>query len=137
MNLTYQMSPKIEDKTDFKASFSADDGIFVAFIGYEARSLFLTELANTIGLSDPILTTLEENACTHSFDKNREKVEEMGYRLKEFQRGGVRTLVARVLMRIRGELQKPGPSRVSVHIDYSSMPRDWYCMLFIKLVKGF
>lgn len=123
---------KIENVNFESFAFSPDD-IYIFAFGYEYRSYYLYEkLEEYFSSKSPIVFVLEDyKNYPHTFAKVK-KIQEQANTIffsyndfEEFQK--------KVLEIVREEISRK--DQIRVHIDYSSMPRSWYCRLPILLEK--
>ena len=115
------------------ASFSSDsflpDDLFVCAVGYETRSFHLLSKAiksitldNILAFKFPDLINARENGeMPEELLSACAKIDfvEASYETQEF---AVKTILNFIK-------QKKSSKPIRIHIDYSSMPRGWYCVL--------
>lgn len=110
--------------------FSSDD-IYIFAFGYEHRSYYLFDkLAKQLLSFSPIIFVLNDfNKHVHTLEKVEEVKKQFNIIINSY--ADSKGFQEKVLEIIKRECSKK--KRVRVHIDYSSMPRSWYCKLPILL----
>ena len=119
---------KIVNASYSSESFLPDD-LFVCAVGYETRSFHLLSKAikniapdNILAFTFPDLINAREDSDTlKELYSGYEKIGlvEASYETQEF---AVKTILDFIK-------QKKSSEPIRIHIDYSSMPRGWYCSL--------
>lgn len=119
---------KIANASFFSNSFLPDD-LFVCAVGYETRSFYLLSKAikiippdNILAFKFPDLINAREGGETLNalhFESAEIGFVEASYETQEF---AIKTILDFIK-------QKKSSKPIRIHIDYSSMPRGWYCNL--------
>lgn len=121
----------IENAEYRKDCFDVSD-LYIFAVGYEHRSYYLyDQLKSVLGRLEPIIFAFDDY---HNFEHTRDRVE-------KFEKDGIHVnkqsyfeyqAVQEVIVNaIKAEITSK--DSITVHIDYSSMPRSWYCQLPILL----
>lgn len=119
----------IKNRT-FSLDEVADHDIFIGAIGYETRSFYLWEKVSTkISCSNSYFFVFEDyeqhNVKTKNVVKEIEEKRLATIIKANYEKGlFVQTEIMTVLCQKQKEAEE-----VVLHIDYSSMPRSWYCTL--------
>lgn len=114
------------DKDDF-----CDDHYYIFSIGYEHRSFFLyDELATHITACNSMIFTFSDyEQYPHALKKIKEiKKNNLEIIIENYSSNDVQR---RIVDQIKNLMSQS--DAVTIHIDYSSMPRSWYCKLPIIL----
>lgn len=110
--------------------------LFVFSCGYEARSIeLLKRISNRENAKRTLylcfsFTTFKESC---SRPANEKTLEELGIVPIEVEPNNSKFVVETILSKI-GELSQSCEGNPTVHIDYSSMPRNWYCAIISRLM---
>ncbi len=121
----------IENTEYCKDYFNADDFYFFA-VGYEHRSYYLHDrLVSDLGKLKAIVFTLDDyKDYEHTRDKI-EKFEKDGIPIYTESYFNYENVQDKIVSEIKNAMECN--DSITVHIDYSSMPRSWYCKLPILL----
>lgn len=119
---------------DSKESHSSDIDLFICTVGYEERSYYFLDQFNY---------SLNYNKVLVFTTDNYEKFETAKNKIEELKLHHYNVVVVKyedftyVLGQIKDAVQKKieEKEQVRISIDYSSMPRSWYCRLPALLEK--
>lgn len=106
----------------------ADDDLYIFAMGYEHRSYFLYEqLQKKFPSVKPIVFVFDDyRSYPDTAEKVRElEIKEIPFLIKNYCDG--HKVQEKILALIADRIEQV--DSVTVHIDYSSMPRSWYCKL--------
>ena len=121
----------IKNADNFKACVHEDD-LFVCTFGYEQRSIFLFEQVCDLGVAViPLIFLMDDYAeYPHAAKKATEfKAQKKPFYIQKYEDS--LSVQERIVETVRSlMLQRES---LVVHIDYSSMPRSWYCKLPVLL----
>lgn len=114
-----------------KALFSEDD-LYIFAIGYEHRSFYLCDqLMSRFESLKPVVFVLNDyEKYSHSLLKVKElKSKSIPLHVEKYQ--DFRDVQDKIVKNVQSRISST--EAITVHIDYSSMPRSWYCKLPILL----
>lgn len=111
-------------------TIQAED-IFIGTIGYENRSEYLfKQICNKINPQNILLFYFDDYS---NFDRLKKEVENLKAQYKmierKYEEGN------KVINDMISFVKERDSQEVHVHLDYSSMPRNWYCNLPMELHK--
>lgn len=120
------------ENTIYNEEHFHDADLYFFAIGYETRSYYLYDLI--------VKKLNRHNTCIFVFD-DYQKYDQPQLKLKEIQKLNYRTKIVNYLdhLTVQEKIVETvvdaiaKNDSVTVHIDYSSMPRSWYCKLPILL----
>lgn len=122
----------IIENSKYSHEFFCNKDFYVFAIGYEQRSFYLyDQLATYLNPTNTLIIAFDDY---EKYPHTKQKVVELknakfSIIIKSYSDSiGVQNLIAERLTTLVSE--KP---EIAVHIDYSSMPRSWYCKLPIIL----
>jgi len=121
----------IENANDYKECFKEDD-VYVFAIGYEHRSYYLLDyLLEHFPLARKLVLVLNDyKNYPHVVEKIHQlEKTNVSFSLVDYLDSS--TVNEKIQKALSEAIEKDDP--VTVHIDYSSMPRSWYCNLPITL----
>ena len=123
----------IKNADNFKECVHKDD-LFICTFGYEQRSLFLfDQVCNLEPTIDPLIFLMDDYA---EYPHAAQKVTELKAQKKTFYIQKYEDSLAvqeRIVETVRSWMSQR--DSLVIHIDYSSMPRSWYCKLPTLLDK--
>ena len=111
--------------------------IFISVSGYETRSTFLFQ--KFIKINKNINKKDNVKFCILGFDSrksegnrlNNNKIyKNLSLDIVDFSSSDMQSVKEYVLREVEGIREKDTSSALDIHLDYSSMPRLWYCGLF-------
>lgn len=106
--------------------------LFVCAIGYEARSYYLFDrIKDRVECSNILLFVMDDYGKYEDTYKKVEEVKANNYTVDVVKYQDGHYVTSRILNAISNRILPT--SNLSVHIDYSSMPRGWYARLPILL----
>lgn len=113
--------------------------IFVVASGYEARASYWAKkvfedvqhfekcIWKVVGFTD--------SSNAGSRPKNDDFYSRNNLEIKSFASTGTEPVCAEIEDLVLYVVKQSGKSRIQVHLDYTSMPRRWYCALFTRILK--
>jgi hypothetical protein len=112
-----------------------DISLFICAIGFEERSIYQLEKLFNDSLIDKqkILCFYFSDFTNEVSKKNNKKIKEFGVNLIDVSKKDHLTVIKEILNNI--SFIQNNSSEISIHVDFSSMPRNWYCNIFIELSK--
>jgi hypothetical protein len=126
---------RIEDLHSFEDNFEAARSLLISFVGYEERSIFLLKKSLKIGVKWTKIFTFSNSQEAFSLASNLKWAGAKKLTLTETSRCKLREGLYSILKAIRVLKRANKIECLDVHIDYSSLPREWYCMLFWRLSR--
>lgn len=121
----------------FDESYVDKIDLFICTIGYEERSSYLFDRL-AVGLR-PDNTLLFATDNYKTFENAKSKIQELsdkGYNPQIIRYQDYESAISRIRERLVQKMKEM--SAIFVHVDYSSMPRSWYCrlpMLFEEILR--
>lgn len=113
--------------------FNRED-IFICALGYEQRSYYLFDKLNTMFLYDNLMVFTFEDCDKFEGSRIRKQqiLKENSVILYDAKYDNYLDVYNKVACFIQEKIKVR--TRINIHIDYSSMPRSWYCRL-LKMLK--
>lgn len=106
----------------------------IAAFGYESRaSVFCSKLRAIRPKADFILVDYQDLRNGPGFEKNQAFLRAFGHPVVAVASIDYEIFVRNVSERI-AEQRAKRPGRLTLHLDYSCMPRNWYCRLAVWLI---
>lgn len=123
------MQPIIKNE-DFSIDVFNKKDIYICALGYETRSAFLlSKVRSQIDESNTLVFEFER--LVNARKKKHELCYSKDMTVKKYLYEDDEMAIETVLRFIRSKRKEDRP--LVIHIDYSSMPRTWYCNIFCKL----
>lgn len=121
----------IENAEYNKDYFNADD-LYIFAVGYEHRSYYLhDQLVSSLCKLKAIVFTFDDYKNYEHTRNKIEKFEKDGIRIYTESYFNYQSVQEKIVNEIKNAMAVN--DSITVHIDYSSMPRSWYCKLPILL----
>lgn len=121
----------------FNKSYPSNIDLFICTIGYEERSSYLFDHLSDHLNPDNTLVFATDNYTRFEYAKQKvEQISAIGYGPKIIRYQDYECALSDI-RKVTEKKMDEKPS-ISVYIDYSSMPRAWYCrlpMLFQKILR--
>lgn len=106
--------------------------LFIFAIGYEHRSYYLfDQIIDNLEPSNILAFVLDDFEKYDHTTKKLKEIEKNNIRIHEVSYSQNEFVQCQILDAIKTHIQDNGSSKI--HIDYSSMPRSWYCSLPIAI----
>ncbi len=125
---------KVENKKFDINNFKCVD-IFICAIGYEERSYFIFDKINSV-IADSnklVINYVDYDITENSRHKINKIKENPDISICEFEYHDTDKVINHILSFIR---ERVSEHNVTVHVDYTSMPRGWFSRLVFELQKN-
>lgn len=118
---------KIEN-TDFSKADFSNVHLFICMIGYEERSSFILDKLKDFLNTDNTIILVADNYFQYKNAKDKIDVLTLqGYKKFEVNYFDFESVTSIISTTVQDIIRDN--SNLIIHIDYSSMPRNWYCRL--------
>ena len=110
------------------------EDIFICAIGYEERSYYLYDKINSI-VSDPnkLVINYVDYDMTEKTKKRMTKIKEnSAVSVCEYEYHDTENAITNILEFVKARTMT---AKSVIHVDYTSMPRSWFCRLALELQK--
>ena len=118
---------------EFDTMFLNKNDIFICAFGYESRSLALYKKIKSVILASNILVFIFDDYEKYDYIANQidEVINEEEVIIEKVKYESVIEVCNRIKKMIQAKMLSE--ETITIHIDYSSMPRKWYCRLPLLL----
>lgn len=118
----------------FSQSLLVATDLFICTIGYEARSYYLyDQIKNEINKDQTLFFTTDNYTCNKNATEKISEIQGKQFNLEVVKYQDSSYVLARIKKMLKQRMDEK--SAVTISIDYSSMPRSWYCKLPAMLAK--
>ncbi|MCW3788182.1 hypothetical protein [Plebeiibacterium sediminum] len=124
----------ISINTEIKSDL-ADVSLFICAVGFEERSIYhFKKLINENKITKTDILCFSFNDFIDEISvKNKDILREFGVELIDVSKNEKDEIIDEIKKRI--ESLRCNLDSLNIHIDYSSMPRNWYCNIFLSLIN--
>jgi hypothetical protein len=109
--------------------------ILIAAFGYESRAaLYTKSFIDLYGLKDYLIVDFQDFKIGLGRKKNEQFLSDMGIQTLEITSADYDLFIEKVEAKINS-VRALNCQPIAIHVDYSCMPRSWYCGLATRLAK--
>lgn len=118
---------------EFDIEFLNENDVFICAFGYEGRSLALYKKIKSVVLSSNILAFVFDDYKKYDYIANQidEVINEKEIVIEKVKYESAIAVCNSIKEMVKAKMHSA--EMVRIHIDYSSMPRKWYCRLPLLL----
>lgn len=126
----YRFKNELIESVDLKK-----DSIFIAALGYETRSTFLYEkYFSKLSDTNILLVVIKNKELSKSASEVIDGIKDTDIKVVETMYENYEETINTILDFLKERIEV-GESGLDIHIDYSSMPRAWYCRLPMNIME--
>lgn len=113
---------------NLETSESIESGIYIFTVGYEERSYhILDKLKSKLNFSNSIIFIINDFSSDSRVQSKVDEIIKLKLNIKFIDSDDFHSLSKHILKFISDNLIKD--DRLNVHLDYTSMPKNWFCRL--------
>lgn len=107
------------------------ESLFICTSGYEKRSVYFARKILKLGISAGQFLVIGFDDFTDYLNRieNDKFFSKLGVKVKPFKQNKKELVIGYIIKAIKERVASAGDEPIEIHIDYSCMPRLWYCYL--------